>query len=120
MHYLGIMGVPRRYFEITGTTFLPDSAESVNASITIAALVVGFAQLVFLYNLIVSAFNGKQAPSNPWNATTLEWQTEHTPPQHGNFGKELPCVYRWAYDFSVPGVEEDFIPQNVPPRNAQA
>ena len=120
MHYLGIMGVPRRYFEITGTTFLPDSAESVNASITIAALVVGFAELVFLYNLIVSAFNGKQAPSNPWNATTLEWQTEHTPPQHGNFGKELPCVYRWAYDFSVPGVEEDFIPQNVPPRNAQA
>src|SRR6056300_1395269 len=120
MHYLGIMGVPRRYFEITGTTFLPDSAQSVNASITIAALVVGFAQLVFLYNLIVSAFNGKKAPGNPWNATTLEWQTETTPPGPGNFGKELPCVYRWAYDYSVPGVEEDFIPQNVPPRNSQA
>jgi cytochrome c oxidase subunit 1 len=119
MHYLGIMGVPRRYFEITGTTFLPDSAHSVNASITIAALVVGFAQLVFLYNLIVSAFNGKKAPGNPWNATTLEWQTEHTPPEHGNFGKELPCVYRWAYDYSVPGIDEDFIPQNVPPRNRQ-
>ena len=119
MHYLGIMGVPRRYFEITGTTFLPDSAQSVNASITIAALVVGAAQIVFLYNLIVSAFNGKKAPSNPWNATSLEWQTETTPPGHGNFGKELPCVYRWAYDYSVPGVEEDFIPQNVPPRNAQ-
>jgi cytochrome c oxidase subunit 1 len=24
-------------------------------------------------------------------------------------------VYRWAYDYSVPGVEQDFIPQNVPP-----
>jgi hypothetical protein len=23
-------------------------------------------------------------------------------PDHGNFGKELPCVYRWAYDYSVP------------------
>jgi cytochrome c oxidase subunit 1 len=74
--------------------------------------------LVFIYNLIVSAMKGKQAPSNPWNATSLEWQTEHTPPQHGNFGKELPCVYRWAYDFSVPGMEEDFIPQNVPPRSS--
>ena len=120
MHYLGIMGVPRRYFEITGTTFLPDSAQNVNASITIAALVVGVAQIVFLYNLIVSAFNGKKASGNPWNATTLEWQTETTPPGHGNFGKELPCVYRWAYDYSVPGVEDDFIPQNVPPRNAQS
>jgi cytochrome c oxidase subunit 1 len=120
MHYLGIMGVPRRYFEITGTTFLPDSAQSVNASITIAALVVGFAQLVFIYNLVVSAFNGRKAPGNPWNATTLEWQTAHTPPDHGNFGEELPCVYRWAYDYSVPGVEEDFIPQNVPPRDRQA
>jgi len=119
MHYLGIMGVPRRYFEITGTAFLPDSAQNVNASITIAALVVGFAQLVFVYNLIVSAFNGKKAPGNPWNATTLEWQTETTPPGHGNFGKELPCVYRWAYDYSVPGVEDDFIPQNVPPRATQ-
>ena len=83
-------------------------------------IIGGVAQIVFLYNLIVSAFNGKKAPGNPWNATSLEWQTETTPPGHGNFGKELPCVYRWAYDYSVPGVEEDFIPQNVPPRNAQA
>ena len=120
MHYLGIMGVPRRYFEITGTTFLPESAQAVNASITIAALVVGFAQIVFLWNLIWSAFKGEKAPGNPWNATTLEWQTDHTPPEHGNFGKELPCVYRWAYDYSVPGQEEDFIPQNVPPRSVTA
>ena len=61
MHYLGIMGVPRRYFEITGTSFLPDSAQTVNASITIAALVVGFAQLVFLYNLIFSAMKGQES-----------------------------------------------------------
>ena len=40
--------------------------------------------------------------------------TTNTPPTHGNFGKELPSVYRWAYDYSVPGAEEDFIPQNVP------
>jgi len=28
----------------------------------------------------------------------------------------LPVVYRWAYDYSVPGADQDFIPQNVPPR----
>ena len=37
-----------------------------------------------------------------------------TPPGHGNWGKELPIVYRWAYDYSVPGAEEDFLPQNQP------
>ena len=81
-----------------------------------AALGVGFGQLGLMYNRIFSAMKGKKAPGNPWNATSLEWQTEHTPPQHGNFGKELPCVYRWSYDFSVPGVADAFIPQHVPPR----
>jgi len=115
MHYLGFLGVPRRYFAIEGTDFIPASAQSLNVSITIAALIVGAAQLVFLYNLFRSYSKGKPAGGNPWNATTLEWQTEHTPPAHGNFGPELPLVYRWAYDYSVPGVEADFIPQNQPP-----
>jgi cytochrome c oxidase subunit 1 len=87
----------------------------LNAGITIAALIVGAAQLVFLYNVIWSYFKGKPSGGNPWGATTLEWQTPDTPPKHGNFGKTLPVVYRWAYDYSVPGVEQDFIPQNVPP-----
>ena len=117
MHYLGFLGVPRRYYAVTGVDFIPESAQSLNAGITIAALVVGAFQLVFLYNLVWSYFNGKPAGSNPWNATTLEWQTEHTPPTHGNFGAMLPVVYRWAYDYSVPGAAQDFIPQNVPPRD---
>ena len=115
MHYLGFAGVPRRYYAITGTDLILESAHSVNVAITIAALVVGFVQVVFLYNLIWSYFKGKPAGSNPWGATTLEWQTPDTPPKHGNFGATLPVVYRWAYDYSVPGAAEDFIPQNVPP-----
>ena len=115
MHYLGFLGVPRRYFAVGGTDFIPESAQSLNAGITIAALVVGYFQLLFLYNLCWSYFKGKPAGGNPWNATTLEWQTAHTPPTHGNFGETLPLVYRWAYDYSVPGAKEDFIPQNVPP-----
>ncbi|MEI7570839.1 MAG: cytochrome c oxidase subunit I, partial [Alcaligenaceae bacterium] len=70
-----------------------------------------------LYNLVWSYFKGEPSGDNPWKATTLEWQTAHTPPIHGNFGETLPPVYRWAYDFSVPGVKEDFIPQNVAPKD---
>jgi len=114
MHYLGILGVPRRYYANEVTQFIPESAQILNAGISIAAIIVATTQLVFLYNLAVSTIRGKPAGNNPWGATTLEWQTATTPPTHGNFGKELPLVYRWAYDYSVPGAKEDFIPQNVP------
>ncbi len=97
------------------TAFMPESAFTLNQSITISALIVGAAQLIFLYNLISSMRNGEKAGPNPWQATTLEWQTPDTPPKHGNWGHELPQVYRWAYDYSVPGYHDDFIPQNVPP-----
>jgi cytochrome c oxidase subunit 1 len=115
MHYLGLLGVPRRYFEIGQTSFVPPSAETLNVFITTAALIVGLAQLVFVFNLIWSLKKGREAGPNPWRATTLEWQTPQTPPGHGNWGKELPVVYRWAYDYSVPGAEQDFLPQNQPP-----
>ena len=87
----------------------------MNAAITISALFVAAAQLVFLFNLIWSLRHGKPAGPNPWKATSLEWQTPDTPPKHGNWGAKLPVVYRWAYDYSVPGAKEDFIPQNQPP-----
>src|SRR6266436_6292611 len=120
MHYIGLLGVPRRYFEMGDMAFVPQSATTLNIFITMAALIVGFAQMVFLFNMIWSLFNGKPAGSNPWRATTLEWQTPETPPGHGNWGKELPVVYRWAYDYSVSGAKEDFVPQNQPavPRTA--
>lgn len=117
MHYLGFLGVPRRYFALGSTDFIPPSAASLNQAISIAAIIVGITQLLFIYNLVWSYFNGKKASDNPWNATTLEWQTATTPPGHGNFGEELPKVYRWAYDYSVPGADTDFIPQNQPPRS---
>jgi len=120
MHYLGLLGVPRRYYELGETAFIPPSAATLNEFITITALVVGAAQMLFLFNLVWSLFKGKVAPSNPWHATTLEWQTPETPPAHGNWGNELPVVYRWAYDYSVPGVKEDFVPQNQPPAGAPA
>ncbi len=114
MHYLGLMGVPRRYYELGQMAFLPPSAATLNEFISIAAFIVGAAQLLFVYNMITSLTKGREAGGNPWHATSLEWQTPETPPGHGNWGKELPVVYRWAYDYSVPGAAEDFVPQNQP------
>ena len=114
MHYLGFLGVPRRYYEMGNTDFVPASAQALNANITLAAIFVATVQILFFINIFWSLRNGEKASGNPWGATTLEWQTPDTPPKHGNWGDELPAVYRWAYDYSVPGQKEDFIPQNVP------
>jgi cytochrome c oxidase subunit I len=115
MHYLGLLGVPRRYHDISGMTFIPESAQDLNAFISVVALIVGVAQMVFLFNMAWSLRYGRKADGNPWRATTLEWQTPETPPGHGNWGNDMPVVYRWAYDYSVPGAAQDFIPQNQPP-----
>ncbi|MCZ0963472.1 cbb3-type cytochrome c oxidase subunit I [Paracoccus benzoatiresistens] len=114
MHYIGLAGVPRRYSELGDTPYLTASVAGLNAFITIAALVVGAVQIMFLFNLLWSARHGQRAGGNPWRAASLEWQTPDTPPRHGNWSDELPVVYRWAYDYSVPGAPEDFIAQNDP------
>jgi len=114
MHYIGFLGVPRRYFAMGNTDFMPDSAITLNAAMTVSALIIAASQSIFIYNMIVSLKKGKKADGNPWKATSLEWQTPDTPPKHGNWGHELPEVHRWAYDYSVPGAADDYTPQNVP------
>jgi cytochrome c oxidase subunit 1 len=91
-----------------------------NEWISISAVFVAAVQLVFLFNLAWSLKAGRPAGSNPWRSTSLEWQTPDTPPKHGNWGKDLPVVHRWAYDYNVPGAPEDFVPQNVPPGDPRA
>ncbi len=113
MHYIGFVGVPRRYFELGETLFIPESVATLNAFITIVTLIVGFAQIVFFYNLVRSYRKGEPAGHNPWKACSLEWQTPEVPPGHGNWGKKLPVVYRWAYEYAVPGAPDDFVPQTV-------
>jgi cytochrome c oxidase subunit 1 len=115
MHYLGILGIPRRYFALGETAFIPPSAHLANEAITVAAIVVFLAQGLFFFNMIWSLFRGPKADPNPWGAASLEWQTPDTPPAHGNWGPKLPTVYRWAYDYSVPRAPRDFIAQNEPP-----
>jgi len=114
MHYLGFLGVPRRYYSLGTTDFIPESAKDLNVAITMSALMVAVVQILFFINMIWSLRNGPKSDPNPWGATTLEWQTPQTPPAHGNWGDKLPVVHRWAYDYSVPGADADFVPQNVP------
>lgn len=112
-HFLGLDGVPRRYYAFTEFEFM-DKWVSANILITSAAITAGITQLAFLYNFFHSMFYGKKVTSpNPWGANTLEWTTP-IERIHGNWPGELPTVYRWPYDYSKPGAEEDFIPQNVP------
>jgi len=114
MHYLGVLGMPRRYYNWEGYQFIPQSAFQLNVFITVVALAVGVAQLLFVYNLVHSAFWGPKANRNPWRAASLEWFTPDSPPKHLNWGPTLPVVRRWAYAYSVPGAKEDFIAQNAP------
>ena len=115
MHYLGVLGMPRRYYNYEGYKFIPTSAHSLNAFITVVALTVGVTQLVYVFNLVWSTLRGTKAVANPWRAASLEWATPNTPPAHGNWGAQLPVVYRWAYAYSVPGAPQDFIAQTAPP-----
>jgi cytochrome c oxidase subunit 1 len=114
MHYIGIAGFPRRYYSFTAVG--NDGAAAftdMNSFISIAAIITFSAQAIFAWNFFYSIFKGKVAPQNPWNSNTLEWTTPINP-EHGNWVGEIPAVYRWPYDYSKPGAEQDFIPQNVP------
>ena len=113
MHYLGIAGFPRRYYSFTGFDFT-SSFVNLNSFISVAAFITFSAQLIFVANFVYSIFKGKKAPLNPWKSNTLEWTTPTAAPGHGNWDGPLPMVYRWPYDYSKPGAEDDFIPQNVP------
>ncbi|WP_297508199.1 cbb3-type cytochrome c oxidase subunit I [Flavobacterium sp.] len=112
MHFIGMAGLPRRYY--TNTNFpIFDDMQDVNVVITMFALIGGAFQLVFIYNFFSSIFFGEKSPQNPWRSNTLEWTApvEH---MHGNWPGEIPEVHRWPYDYSKPGHDEDFVPQNVP------
>ncbi len=111
MHYVGIAGFPRRYYQFTSYDFTSIFSD-MNTFITVAAIFTFASQFLFLFNFFYSIFKGKKAPMNPWRSTTLEWTTDN--PGHGNWEGEIPAVYRWPYDYSKPGAKEDFIPQTVP------
>ena len=112
MHFVGLAGAPRRYYDYSNFEFL-NVALDLNPLISVFAIVGAIAQVLFLYNFFYSIFRGQAAVQNPWKSNTLEWTTpvEHI---HGNWPGELPVVHRWPYDYSNPQHETDFVPQTVP------
>src|SRR5205823_4176659 len=86
--------------------------QPINIFITLSAFGLGLGMIPFFINIFYSMFHGPRAGRNPWRAATLEW-TVPSPPGHGNFDK-IPTVYHGPYEYSVPGMEEDFLPQNQP------
>ena len=94
---------------------LPGNVMQLNGVILWAAVCLGIAQIPFILNLFWSINHGEKVGTNPWHATTLDWQTP-TPPPHGNFTEEQH-IDRGPYEYSVPGAAEDFTPQGGPAKN---
>ncbi|HET8885705.1 MAG TPA: cbb3-type cytochrome c oxidase subunit I [Salinimicrobium sp.] len=119
MHFVGMAGLPRRYYNNTAFPYFDDLAD-INELITWFAILTALVQLVFLYNFIHSIFFGKKAVQNPWKSNSLEWTTP-VEPIHGNWPGEIPTVHRWPYDYSKTNKDgeyvikgQDFVPQTVP------
>jgi cytochrome c oxidase subunit 1 len=97
MHWVGLQGMPRRVADY--------SAEFGNWNMVISmfSFLLGASTIVFFYNVITSWARGPIAPSNPWNALTLEWQVSSPPPVF-NFD-EIPQVVGSPYEYGVPGAK---------------
>ncbi len=113
MFIQGLAGVSRRLYDGGSAYAHAQPVLYWNEVISIAAWTMALAQIPFILNFFGSVFFGKRVESNPWEATTLEWSAAPSPPPHGNF-LELPSVYCGPYEYSQPGSETDFHPQNRP------
>ena len=108
----GLAGVSRRlwdggemYAHAAGVLYL-------NEVMSVSAWLLGMTQIFFIVNMIISLLSKKTGEDNPWQATTLDWSATTSPPLgHGNF-EVVPTVYRGPYEYSVPGADKDFTPQN--------
>jgi cytochrome c oxidase subunit 1 len=108
MHIIGVGGHPRRYYDSSLYDVFAH-LQPLNQFMTIAAILLGLSQLIFVANFFLSLFWGKKADRNPWHSNTLEWSAP-SPPPHGNF-EETPIVYRGPYEYGHPEVEADYLPQ---------
>jgi len=113
MHYEGVAGMPRRYYDFSNWQSFHQFTD-LNKMISVAAIIVFFGQLIFVFNYFVSIWKGRKVTTlNPWNANSLEWTTP-IHPGHGNWDGPIPEVHRWAYDYKDNGEGGDFVPQHIP------
>ncbi len=91
---LGTRGMPRRYYD-----YLPEFTD-LHVLSSVGSYILGVGLFLILGYLLHSLFRGKNAPTNPWGALTLEWTHTTTPPHPHNF-LETPIVTRGAYDYHL-------------------
>jgi cytochrome c oxidase subunit 1 len=115
----GLAGVNRRLWDGGAIYSHAQPVLYLNVPMSWAAFALAFFQLFFIVNLFMSLRFGRVASANPWQATTLEWATPTPPLAHGNFAQP-PRAYRSPYEYSVPGIEADFLPQHAPVERAGA
>ncbi|MFF2876715.1 cytochrome c oxidase subunit I [Gottfriedia sp. NPDC057991] len=86
-HFLGLMGMPRRYF-----TYLPGQGlDTGNMISSIGAMFMGLATIVMLINVVYTAIKGKKAAGDAWGVgRTLEWSIPSPAPEY-NFA-QIPYV----------------------------
>lgn len=117
MHWLGLIA-HSRVSPGSPLASVAAAGSAIRTFITVAILLTVFAQGLFLINFLWSLFRGEKAEEcNPWRATTLEWSVP-SPPPTDDFGPSDPVVYRGAYEFSLPDVAEDFVPQHLAPEQS--
>jgi cytochrome c oxidase subunit 1 len=110
MFRVGLAGLMRRVADPSAyEVFKP--LQPLNQIITYGVMVLGTAQLIFIFNFFYSIFKGKKASENPWEATTLEWIVP-SPPPHENFEGPLPVVQCGPHEYGNPLSQgKDFIMQ---------
>ncbi len=117
MHYLGMAGVPRRYYRFDNFDTFSHFSE-MNQFITVSAILTYAFQLLFVVNFFYSIWKGKRVTNkNPWSANSIEWTTPIVP-GHGNWPGNIPAVQRWPYDYNKG--DREFIPQIEPLREGEA
>jgi cytochrome c oxidase subunit I len=92
MFILGIMGMPRRYYD-----YMP-KFEPLNTVASVGAYIMVTGILLMFINLLSTFKKKPTGDADPWGGTTLEWSIPSPPPLH-NFSQP-PNVLEYPYDFS--------------------
>ena len=108
----GVAGVSRRMYDGGITYTHGQEVAHLHTIITTSAYLLAMAQIPFVINLIHSLYRGKKVDRNPWHGVTLEWIAPSPPLRNGNFPFPVH-VYRGPSEYSVPGAQDDYTPQNI-------
>ena len=110
MFIQGLAGLSRRMYDGGQSYAHASDILQWNEFMTISAFCLGFAQIPFVLNIIISLSGKLTGERNPWDSTTIEWAAPSPPLPHVNFDSEIE-VHHGPYEYSVPGKDKDFSPQ---------